>query len=68
MRTHLPPGSDSWQTLLCSNSSDVAACIRKKKKMTCFSRTCSPVTTTDLPDVGGLVVDGVADIKIFSTQ
>lgn len=67
--TRLPRGSDSWQTLLCSNSSDIAACIRKKKKkMMCFSRTCSPVTTTDLPDVGGLVVDGVADIKIFSTQ
>ena len=53
MRTRLSPGSGSWQTLLCYNSNDIAACNRKKK-MVCFSRPCSPVTTTDLPDVDGL--------------
>lgn len=40
----------------------------KKKKNGVFFQNLQSSSTTDLPDVGGLVVDSVADIKIFSTQ
>ena len=68
MRTRLSPGSGSWQTLLCYNSNDIAACNRKKKKWCVFTDLAVQLRPQICLMLMVLVVDGVAGTKIPSTQ